>query len=445
MQFARWCLTSVIFLVGLPLLHLGNSEAAELWVGAATTSITPDEPVALAGQRHTRIAREVESPVLAVALALESRNGEDSVEQSILISCDLIAIRGGVIEGVRERLAERLPEFDAQKLVLSATHTHTGPVLREGRYEIPDDAMQPSEYVEFLVDRLVEVAAEAWQSRAPGKVSWGLGHAVVAHNRRAIFADGTAIMYADTSRADFQGIEGYEDQGTEVLIFWDRDDRLLATAINVAVPSQEVEMRSAINADFWHEVREMLRERHGEDLHVLGWTGASGDNSPRPMFRRAAEDRMRNLRGLTRLEEVARRIVNAWEEVYEAVRQDIHEEVVHAHYVEQVELPRRREAGEDAETERPPFEMELHVIRLGDVAIATNVFELFTDYGVRIKGRSPALQTFIIQLAGPGSYLPTERAVRGGGYGAEHFQVGPEGGQVLVDKTLEAIEALWRE
>jgi hypothetical protein len=90
--------------------------------------------------------------------------------------------------------------------------------------------------------------------------------------------------------------------------------------------------------------------------------------------------------------------------------------------------------------------MELHVIRLGDVAICTNPFELFTDYGVQIKARSKALQTFVIQLAaGPGTYLPTERAVRGGGYSAipQSNVVGPEGGQVLVDRTVEAINTMF--
>ena len=40
----------------------------------------------------------------------------------------------------------------------------------------------------------------------------------------------------------------------------------------------------------------------------------------------------------------------------------------------------------------------MHVLRLGDVAIAANEFELFTDYGVQIKARSPAVQTLVIQL-----------------------------------------------
>src|SRR5437588_12784462 len=89
--------------------------------------------------------------------------------------------------------------------------------------------------------------------------------------------------------------------------------------------------------------------------------------------------------------------------------------------------------------------MELHVIRLGDVAIATNVFELFTEFGIQIKARSRALQTFIIQLAGPGSYVPTERAARGGGYSAivESNEVGPAGGQVLSDKTVAPINSLF--
>ena len=76
-----------------------------------------------------------------------------------------------------------------------------------------------------------------------------------------------------------------------------------------------------------------------------------------------------------------------------------------------------------------PFAMELHAIRLGDVAIATNVFELFTEFGIQIKARSRAIQTFVIQLAGPGSYLPTGRAARGVGYSAivESNLVGPKG------------------
>src|SRR5690606_33648884 len=62
--------------------------------------------------------------------------------------------------------------------------------------------------------------------------------------------------------------------------------------------------------------------------------------------------------------------------------------------------------------------IEVHTIRLGDIAIATNPFELYLDYGVRIKSQSPATQTFLVQLTGSGSYVPTKRSIAGGAYGA---------------------------
>lgn len=474
---------AAIFLSALAVvvaLRISPATAAELHVGSDMISITPDEPVALSGQMRTRIAREVESPVTATALALESREGDEVLEQAIFISCDLVAIRDGLLAGVREKLEGRLEDFDAQKLILSATHTHTAPVMLEGRYDLPAEGiMQPAEYFEFLIERLAEVAAKAWEARQPAGVSWGLGHAVVAQNRRSVYADGTAVMYGKTDRDNFHGIEGYEDHGVEVLFFWDQNDRLIATAINVACPAQEVEGRSAVNADFWHQVRELLRERHGEQLHVLGWIGAAGDQSPHLMFRRDAEERMRKLRGLDRLEELAQRIVVAWEEAHEGARQEIHRDVPLQHTVKMIELPRRMVTEDEAAEARakvealskdpanvrrmqwhqkvvdrfeqqqtgpvPPYEMELHVLRLGDVAIATNDFELFTEYGIRMKSRSRALQTFVIQLAGPGSYLPTRPAVRGGGYSAvvESSQVGPEGGDELIEQTVQGINALW--
>ena len=104
-----------------------------------------------------------------------------------------------------------------------------------------------------------------------------------------------------------------------------------------------------------------------------------------------------------------------------------------------------------AQKENPNYPMELHVVRLGNVVFTTNRFEYFLDYGIRIKARSPAEQTFIIQLTadndGVGTYLPTERATGGKGYGGGIYdnEVGPAGGQVLVEETVKALQDLWPE
>ena len=93
--------------------------------------------------------------------------------------------------------------------------------------------------------------------------------------------------------------------------------------------------------------------------------------------------------------------------------------------------------------------VKVHVIRIGEMAIATNPFELYLDYGIQIKARSKAVQTFVVELASPGGggYLPTQRSVEGGAYGAipQSTLIGPEGGRVLVNRTLELIESLWDE
>jgi hypothetical protein len=90
--------------------------------------------------------------------------------------------------------------------------------------------------------------------------------------------------------------------------------------------------------------------------------------------------------------------------------------------------------------------VEFHVIRLGNIAITTNPFEMFLDYGNRMKARSPAEQTFVAQLScGALGYLPTKKAEEAGHYSAYVSSgcVGHEGGDIFVRRTLAEIQALW--
>ncbi len=462
--------------------------AGELLVGTAVVDITPAEPVAVSGQFHLRIAKTVETPVTANVIALESRRDGLSRDVAIMVSCDLLYIPSEVLELIRKAVRQRLPGMDTRKLFLNGTHTHTAPVLLLDKYPIPGKGViQVERYRSFLAERIAGAIVKAWNSRGPGSVTWGLSHAVVAYNRRAVYADGSARMYGKTDIAEFRNLEGYEDHDVNTLFFWNDSGELIGAVVNVSCPSQEVESRSTVNADFWHQVREALRRRFGEQLCVLGWTGASGDQSPHLMYREAADERMRKLRGLDRLGEIARRIVRAVDDAYETVKNDRHADVPLVHKVETVRMPMRlvtdveyaeakaavKKAAAQIEqnphavareyrrmkwyettvkrfdrqkTEpKPTYEMELHVLRIGDVAVATNSFELFTDYGIRMKARSKAVHTFIVQLAGPGTYLPTEKAIRGGHYSAvvHSSLVGPEGGNVLVNRTVNIINSLW--
>ncbi|HUU08991.1 MAG TPA: hypothetical protein VM431_00455 [Phycisphaerae bacterium] len=421
-----------------------------LYVGWATADITPPRPVALVGQLHKRISRGVRDPLTATVLALETRGDGGDTEQAVMVSCDLLFIQGAAQQRLQEKIAAQLPDLDARKLFLNATHTHTGPGFADstfkGLYDVSQDAgvMKASEYAEFLIERVASAVVQAWKNRKPGAMSWALGHAVVGLNRRAHFFDGSTVMYGNTGAANFSHVEGHTDHGVDLLFLWDAEGRLTGLVINLACTSQETENLNEISADFWHDVRQELRKRHGADLAVFPQCSAAGDQSPHPIYRKQAEKVMDARRGLSRRQEIARRIANAVDDVLPVAKADVKARLVFRHTVAGVDLPGHDPPVEPFYETDPVRPIELHVLRLGDVAMATNPFELYLDYGTRIEARSRAVLTMLVQLSCAASgYLPTERAVRGGGYSADKFVVGPVGGQVLVEETVRRINELW--
>ena len=251
----RALLPTVGILFGL-LLGATPSPAAELLVGAAQADITPPEPTALDGQFELRIAQKADTPLTANVLVLDSRENGRSLDVAVMVSCDLIIISDPLAGAVREAVSRRLPELDLQKIVLNATHTHTAPLTLNGVYDIPKTGvMQVDEYCRFAGERIAEAIEKAWKGRAPASLTWGLGHAVVAQNRRAVFADGHAELAGNTDRPEFRGLEAGEDHDLGSLFFWNKQGKLVAIVVNVPCPAQEVEGLSSINADFWHPTR----------------------------------------------------------------------------------------------------------------------------------------------------------------------------------------------
>jgi len=418
-------------------------------VGWATADITPPRPVALIGQLHKRISTGVRDPLTATVLALEAPGG-NKPEQAILVSCDLLFIQRQIQQRLQEKVRGQLTEFDAAKLFLNATHTHTGPGLIDstfkGLYDVSQDAgvMKASEYAEFFLVRVAAAVTRAWKSRKPGSVSWALSQAVVSFNRRAQFRDGSAVMYGNTKSPDFMNIEGSEDHAVGLIFFWQPERRWTGVIINLACTAQEMEQLNEVSADFWHEVRDELHRRHSPDLSVLPQCAPAGDLSPHPIYRQAVEQVMDQRRGLSPRQEIARRIANAVDDALPVARTNSKNRLLFRHIVASANLPEQGANTEPFYETDPVQPIEFHVLRLGDVALATCPFELYLDYAVRIQARSPAVPTLLIQLcSGASGYLPSARGVQGGGYSADKFRVGPEGGQVLVEETLRQIGNLF--
>lgn len=301
----------------------------------------------------------------------------------------------------------------------------------------------------------------------------------------------------------FSHIEGHEDHQINLLSTYDNEHHLTGIIINVPSPSQEDEESFYVSADWWHETRLLLREKYGDQLFILPQCSAAGDLSPHLLYDGKAHKRMLALKGRTTREEIAHRIVRAVEDILPYLEKDINWDPEFQHESKQIDLTANPLSQKDIEFARKKSEnykrafeealaelrtnpsitknkrwyvpltylyrrklfnervlereigdsgnakypVTIHILRLGDVAFASQPFECYLDYGMQIKMQSPAVQTFLIQLAGNGTYLPSKRSLLGGGYGSTPASnpVGVEGGEELVLETVKSIREIWEK
>ncbi len=503
----------------------------ELKIGWASRDVSTDKPINIPGQFHMRISEGILDPVTVNALVID--NGADLV---IFLSADLVVIRCGLLDEIRAKVAELNPEIPVEKILMSATHAHTGPshYTEFGQKasgtkptelppcEPPHDGIEIAsgdEYRRCLADQAAGAICEAYAKRVPGGIAYGYGYAVVAHSRRVVYFDDTtqrpgavmnsthgvnghAVMYGNTNDDQFSHYEAGADHFVNLLYTFDARGKLSGALINVPCPSQNSESEHKLSADYWNDVRVALRKQYG-DIFILPQCAAGGDLSPRILHYQQAQARRFKLKyGGAPTEHAARkdiaeRIAGAFSEVLEWAGKDIKTALPLAHVVKIVNLSRRLITDEEyeyakqglAELKQQPFKtdgtpkerlyansclaagrnrftnivnryqtqktdpklpMELHVLRIGEIAFASNRFELYMDFQHRLQARSPFAQTFIVQLAGQpgaggGSYLCTERGAWGRGYSASMFcnLVSPQGGQELVEETLSVLKKIY--
>jgi hypothetical protein len=477
-----------------------SNHDSQLRIGWAQTDITPQEPVLVTGQFSARVSEEVLDPITGTALVLDS--GADHV---VFLSCDVV----GIADPFRDAILERLPTGLApEKVVINATHTHTGPEIRlrspsAGHtsangpgVDLP--VMEPEDYIAFAAERLAAAIGEAWATRAPGKVAWGIDYAVVGHNRRWVDASGRSTMYGNTAVDTFSHIEGYADHSVNVLATYGMDGALTGAIVNIPCPSQETESLFALSADYWHEVRVALRSRFGDALFVLPQCSAAGDQSPHLIYDKAAHQRMAQLRGQSNREIIGDRIAYTVGQILDVINAEATGQLPIQHVTTTLDLPLSALTEEDrdnalAEAEKldadkavelqrlenhpelkeesrwytsvttchqkaawfrgaalryeeqrtcPTRPYTIHTIRLGEIAFSTSPFEYYLDYGIAIKARSPFVQTFLIQLAGSGTYVPSPRSLAGGGYGSVPASnpIGPEGGRMVAEEAVRTLK-----
>ena len=355
---------------------------------------------------------------------------------------------------------------------------------------------------QLLVERICRAVIEAWNRREVGAYACAFGRAAVGLCRRVCYDDGSAKMWGDTNSANFTELESGNDSGIEMLFTYDKSKKLTGVIANVACPAQVLEHQNFISSDYVGKVREMIKKKYGNEVAFLGLISPAGDMCPRDLVRwvdadielmdpniyreklieRRADPSMFDVKGC---EKAARRIATEIFFELEDVKDYVTETELY-HKSINTDLPLRRvtiaeyenalkeanaffeKCGDtvdfadnahllihsgtierfELQKTKDMFTIEMHVIRLGDIAFATNPFELFLNYGNQMRARSLAKQTFLIQLScGSFGYLPTEKAEKGSHYSAfvSSGMTGHVGGEMLVRKTLTEINSMFTD
>ncbi len=96
--------------------------------------------------------------------------------------------------------------------------------------------------------------------------------------------------------------------------------------------------------------------------------------------------------------------------------------------------------------EPPTTKVLIQAVRIGDLAVCTLPFEVFAEIGLELKDRSPAADTFVVELANGGyGYLPTPEQHQFGGYETwlTTNKVQKDASVILVDNLLEMLAELF--
>src|SRR5688500_334263 len=105
----------------------GASSSIHVRVGAGRVEISPPRGVPLAGYPFVdRPCRGIHDPLYATALVFEAQGRRAGV-----VALDLLAVGPALVGTVRAYAARSL-DIPAERLLISATHTHSAPTLEIG-------------------------------------------------------------------------------------------------------------------------------------------------------------------------------------------------------------------------------------------------------------------------------------------------------------------------
>jgi neutral ceramidase len=358
-------------------------------------------------------------------------------------------------------------------LMLSATHTHTGPLLaNKSSRNITDSSSAEviREYTDSLPARIAESVRLAEAALQPARVA--VAHERedhLSHNRRFFMKDGTVGWNPGKLNTNIVRVAGPIDPDVALVYFDSPRSIPIGTYVNFAMHPDTVGGLQ-FSADYAFTLAKVLGNYKGTNMvtvfangacgninHVdVNWAGAQQGHAEAARLGTILAGNV--LKGYTRMHGATTGVLRVQSEMVKLPLPELKPGDVEAaraiaarvgttnnpKFLEQVNAFKVLDV---AAREGQPQEVEVQVITLGDdVAWVSLPGEIFVELGLEIKEKSPFRHTLIAELAnGSIGYIPNKKAYDEGNYESTSARCAKGSGEILVESALKLLRAVKRD
>lgn len=450
---------------------LAGAEA-ELKAGAALVDVTPLQfPVLVNGGMLSNSASKATTRLYARAIVLD-----DGRERLAIVVVDSCMMPRPLLDEAKQ-LASQRTKIRPERMLISATHTHTAPASMGCLGTEADPT-----YVPLLREKLAEAVAAAESNLEPAQVGWAVRNAAeytalrrwIIRPDRVIndpFGNPTvrANMHAGANWDNVTGESGPEDPDLSMISFQSLKGRPIALLANFSM--HYFSGVEALNYDYFGLFCEGLQKRIGQSAEgrppfvALMSHGCSGDIWRRDYTKPAPpKEQAVTIDGYTKgLLDIA---TTACESIKYRADADLamSEARLELKYrvpdkqrllwAQQIVTALEGRAPKTTEEvyareqlilhERQSTQIVVQALRIGDIAIATTPNETYALTGLKLKLQSPLPQTMVIELANGGDgYIPPPEQHLLGGYNtwaARSAGLEVQAEPKITERALELLE-----
>lgn len=437
-------------------------EIPLLQVGFGQVEITPVRPTPMAGYYGKRLSTETHDPLWAKATVMD--DGQNSIA---IISLDLVATTKWLVDETRTLITAQ-SKLPPDRIMISATHSHTGPVLfdpNSSRYNrFGNEAPETKQFMLELPSKIAESVSKAAAAKQPMTVRYAIGEEQqLAFNRRFFMTDGTVGWNPGKLNPRIVREAGPTDDKLPMIAFYNQEGELSGLLSNFSIHLDTVG-GTQWSADMPFALEQSLKKVFGEKCHLQYATGCCGDVNHIDVRHAFSQ------KGHTEAARIGTRLAGAvlrsWNSLTSTSANRLHATKVI------VKLPLAQHSAdrvawansisERANNEKqPPFmemveafrildvearngesiDAEVQVISLGtELAWVAMPGEIFVQLGLAIKDGSPFASTTINELAnGSIGYVPTRQAYAQGNYEVVSARCAEGSGEILVDAALKQL------